>query len=284
MSWFPIAKKEYSENVRSLWIIIVAALFLLSILGASAFASISSTGSLHLTRLVRTLPAMEGTVGVFLPILGLMLTFGTLAGERESGSLGLLVAQRVTRLDILLGKALGLWAVLSTALLLGILGASAIIAMKAGTDPTDGARVVVFVLDTLAWAAAWTSIGVLLSAWFKRRATAIGGAVFSWFFFTVIWNVLIAILLFIALGNVTATQNPEDVKLPAWLGATQFLSPNSVYTGLLISSVPGYDDLIGAVARGVNFEFAFAPFATAMIAWIALPFAGAYALFRSRDV
>jgi ABC-type transport system involved in multi-copper enzyme maturation permease subunit len=109
-----IAKKEYLENVRNAWVIAVSVVFLVLTLLASYFGSIiagniaAAPGFAHI---VPTLVIMDNVSGFLVPILAITVGFGSISGERESGSLGLLVAQPVRRLDIILGKWVGLYAI-----------------------------------------------------------------------------------------------------------------------------------------------------------------------------
>ncbi|HET6403297.1 MAG TPA: ABC transporter permease subunit [Candidatus Thermoplasmatota archaeon] len=289
--WLVITKKEYVENVRNAWIITVSLVFLcitlltawlIAALGFDGFAA-GRAGAFE--RVVATLSAMQAFGGFLPPILALMLGFATLAGERESGSLGLLTAQPVSRTEIVIGKWLGLWGVLATAVLVGFgLGGLGVVA-RAGAGPEGYQALLVFLLATLAWGAAWTSITVLLSSFFARRGTAIAGSVGIWFLFgSFVWTILTFLLVSAATGN-TPIQSLEDV--PPWLVVTQLLNPNQVYDGLLTSSIEGFGiamDLGGVGREALRELYQLTLFSAAMAAWIALPLAGAVALFRRRDI
>lgn len=283
MTWKVVAQKEYLENVRSFWIVAISSLFLLLTLGSSLFASLGTGPEVEFASLTPTMLAMQSITSFLLPILALLLTFGTIAGERESGSLGLLVAQPITRAHILLGKFLGLWGVLATALVVGIGGAGLIVLSRAGGGAQGFSDLLVFLLVTLAWGAAWVSIGILVSSWFKRRGTAIGGAILIWFFFGVIWNILVLVLLIATAGRSVLAGRAEVV--PPWFVATSVLNPNAVYSSLLSTAIRGYQDFSTQISMLFDIPaYTTLTFVVAMAAWIALPLWGAYALFHRRDV
>lgn len=287
MSWQTVARKEYAEHVRNAWIVTVAAVFLVLTVGMSAFASLGEVfggGDVRLAGVLPTIIAMEATTGFLLPIIAIMLAFGALAGERESGSLGLLVAQPLTRGEILAGKAVGLWGVLATAVVLGVGIGGGIVLAASGFSALALGQLATFLVDTLLWGAAWIAITLLVSAFFDRRGTAIGGAIGTWFLFAVVWDVLVIVLVLAVVGP-QIMGGAGAIDVPEWILATQVLNPNSAYEWLLFTTIDGYSTLTTQVGgeflpAGVNWV----AFAAAMLAWIALPAWGAYALFRAKDV
>lgn len=289
MSWLAVAKKEYLENVRNAWIIAITVVFLLLILLASTFAGLSSGldgPRAAFGSLVATIAAMQGISGFLLPILALMLGFATLAGERESGSLALLVAQPLSRAQILLGKYLGLLGVLATAIVVGF-GAGGLIVLANTDVPGVGIQVLLLFLgETLLAGAAWLSITIFLSSWFKRRGTAIAGSISTWFLFSsFIWTMLTLLLVFAVYGSAFQEVVGPDGEAPAWLIVTQVLNPNQVYDGLMATTIPDYDTLVGSIARAaLPSLYNMTTFLVAIVGWIALPLWGAYAIFQRRDV
>lgn len=285
MSWLPIAKKEYLENVRNAWVVAVGGIFLALTLAASAFAS-ALAGAGGLADIGRTLTLMGNVTDFLLPILALMLGFGTLAGERESGSLALLVAQPVTRLDVVLGKALGLFGVLATAIVAGVGVGGLVVLARTGAGAADLGTLLTYLLVTLSWGAAWTSVTLLLSAFFQRRGTAIAGAVGVWFLFTrFVWTIVTLLVVFAVAGRDVASLFQGRQAVPGWLIATQLLNPNTVYDGLLATTIDTAGGIVSGVARGIlPDQYTLLTFVVAMAAWIALPFWGAYALFARKDV
>lgn len=280
MSWASVAKKEYLENVRNAWVITVSAIFLILTLTTSWIVGQLMGDGDGFAEIVRTLSALDTVGGFLLPILALVLGFGAIAGERESGSLALLAAQRLSRADIVLGKWLGLWGVLGTAIVAGF-GLGGLIVLGTTKAGAIGfLALVVFVLETLAWGAAWISITVLLSSFFKRRGTAVGGAVTVWFVFSVVWGLLMALVLFALVGPRAFS---GQGSIPGWLNYLGVLNPNDVYEGLLASTLPGYADFTAGFGMQSTGAEPYV-FTLAMVAWIGLPYWAAYALFHRRDV
>lgn len=291
MSWVVVAKKEYLENVRNAWVITVSAVFLVITL-ATAWLLTALAGEIPVqgsngayARVVLTLSAMQGFGGFLPPILALMLGFATLAGERESGSLGLLAAQPLSRTEIVLGKWLGLWGVLATAILVGYGVGGTIVVVRAGAGLLGFQALLVFLLATLAWTAAWTSITLLISSFFARRGTAIAGSIGLWFLFgSFVWTILTFAVVALATGG-SPLESASD--LPAWTVVTQLLNPNQVHDGLLTASIEDFGialDLGGLGREALRDLYGVGLFSAAMAAWIALPLLGANLLFQRRDI
>lgn len=287
MSWIAVAKKEYLENVRNAWVVSVTLVFFFLTLLASLFASATFANDGQGTGfadLVTTFAALQFTT-FFLPILAIMLGFGTLAGERESGSLGLLVAQPLSRAHVLLGKYVGLYAVLATAILAGF-GTSGLLILSRTSAPGVGLSVLgVFLGTTLLWGAAWMSVTLLISAWFNRRGTAVAGGIATWFFFSsFVWNILIFLLVLAVYRDGSLFMMGQN-EAPGWLILTQVLNPNTVYDGLLVTSIEDYPAFMAGIAREfLPSYYTLTTFLVAIVAWIGLPLYGAYALFQRRDV
>lgn len=291
MTWAAVAKKEYIENVRNAWVITVSAVFLLLTLLTSWLVSVFASpaeaagAAAEFDRVVLTLSVMQSFGGFLPPILALILGFGTLAGERESGSLGLLVAQPLSRTEIVLGKWLGLWGVLATAVLVGFGLGGLVVVIDSEAGGSGWQALGVFLLVTLAWTAAWISLTMLVSAFFARRGTAIAGSIGLWFLFgSFLWS-MITFAIMRSTGQNTGFGPPSDP--PAWMVVVALLNPNQVYDGLLTAGIDGFGvamDITMMLRESLRDLYAVGLFSVAMAAWIVLPLAGAIVLFRSRDI
>jgi len=109
-SIFGIAKKEILDNVRNKWIIILTIIFTTLTLVVSYFGSIFSQGWQDFGV---TIGGMMSLVQFLIPIIGLMLGYAAIIGEIEKGSMSSLLSLPINRLEIIMGKFLGLGGVLS---------------------------------------------------------------------------------------------------------------------------------------------------------------------------
>jgi len=111
-----IAKKEIMDNVRNLWIIIMTIIFAILTISMSAVGSYFSEGwqSLEIT-----VALMMSIVQLLVPIIALMLGYAAIVGEVEKGSMNMMISLPINRLQIVIGKLMGLGGVLSFTILVG---------------------------------------------------------------------------------------------------------------------------------------------------------------------
>lgn len=219
-----IAKKEIMDNVRNLWIIVITVIFAILTLATSYFGSLFAQGWQDFGV---TVTLMEGVTQVIVPIIGLMLGYAAIVGEIEKGSMNSLLSLPVTRLEIILGKFLGLGGVLSFAILVGF-GVSGIV-IGLNVPGVNYIKYLIFIGATILIGLIFLTVSLFFSTIFKKRSTAMGGAIFLWFFFNMI-------LPMVMLGIVVAGMSLQDVytgTAPDWYFALQLVNPMSVYSTLV---------------------------------------------------
>ncbi|MFQ5986104.1 MAG: ABC transporter permease [Thermoplasmata archaeon] len=155
-----LLKKEFLDNVRNRWIIALSAIFFVLTLVWSYFGATQAGGGTGFQGLVDTVVGMTAIATILIPILGLMVSYAAVVGEKDRGSILLLLSMPITRLETILGKFLGLGAVMLTAVLSG-LGIGGIVIMTfTGTEGWE--NFIVFLLGAIIFSLAFLSIGLLL--------------------------------------------------------------------------------------------------------------------------
>ncbi len=91
---FSVAKKEIMDNIRNKWIIIVSVIFALLTILTSYLGTLSSQGW---SNIGGTIAAMMTYVQYLLPIIALILGYGTIIGEVERGSMSSLLSLYTSR-------------------------------------------------------------------------------------------------------------------------------------------------------------------------------------------
>ena len=174
-----VAARELRDAFRSRWFVLTAGCFLVLSLGLSVFGLAGAQRS-GLAGFDRTTASLLNLALLFVPLITLSLGGLAIAGELEDTSLGMLLAQPLTRLEVYAGKYLGLLAAVGAAVSAGFGVTGVIVAAKAG-----GGDVQVFLgLVALVWllAAATLGVGTLLSVVLRARARVIGAAFATWLF------------------------------------------------------------------------------------------------------
>lgn len=131
-TWTNIARKDIENAMRSKVLGGLTATFV-------TFLVITMVSAEHLIEGVETVTANIALAGVatlaqlFIPGLAIVAGYLAISGERESGSLKLLLTHPFTRADILAGKLVGRLVVTLVALLVGFGVASVLVAVLYGT-------------------------------------------------------------------------------------------------------------------------------------------------------
>ena len=219
-----IAKKEVMDNIRNKWVIIITIVFAALAILASYAGSIFSQGWQDLSL---TIGAMSTLVQYIVTIIALILGYSTIIGEIEKGSMNSLLSLSISRLEVLIGKIIGLGIILSISIFIGFGLAGIIIGLNI-PDPNYG-EYLLYIFASIFMALIFLSLGILLSCVFKKRSSAMGAAVFVWIFYAIIW-------VFISAGLLIATtdlSNIESFNIPDWYYVIQFLNPAGPYSGLV---------------------------------------------------
>ena len=129
------------------------------------------------------IPDFVYIVNVVLSFLGILFMFDSVCGEKESGTLRLVLSNPLPRHTLLLGKWIGGYVVLVTPLLLAAVG-GLVYARSAGGAFTAAqtGRVAALIAVALLYAAVFFNIGLAVSAMTKRPPTALLICLAIWVF------------------------------------------------------------------------------------------------------
>lgn len=274
---FSIAKKEIMDNIRNKWIIIMSLMFAILTVVVSFFGSMTSQGWQDLAI---TIVAMMTFVQYLVPIIALMLGYATIIGEIERGSMSSLLSLSTTRFEIVTGKFLGLACVLAITILIGFGTAGLIIA--ANVSNVDFGAYLVFIAVTILFGLVFLSISLFFSTVFRKRSSAIGGAVFLWFFFLFIITIIYQGILIATIGLEKLIQG----AIPAWYYALELTSPVSVYSYIISLNVVSLERIaeIGGVSISYPSFISNWVLFPILFAWIIVFFVLAVWRFQRKDI
>ena len=194
-----IAGKEFHDRIRNRWVLAVtlvftAFAFIISYFGAAA------QGSVGIQNIEATIASLVSLVIYLLPLIALILGFDAIVGERERGSLDLLLSMPITRLELLLGKYFGLAAALCSATLLGFGVVGILIGILLPVDALF--HYVGFMLSALLLGLAFLSFAITISVFAVDRAQASGITIALWFFFVLVFDMLLLGALVLSGGEI----------------------------------------------------------------------------------
>ena len=272
---FSIAKKEILDNVRNKWIIILTIIFASLTLVVSYFGSIFSQGWQDFGV---TISGMMSLVQFLIPIIGLMLGYAAIIGEIEKGSMSSLLSLPADRLEILLGKFFGLGGILSFTTFIGFGVAGIIIA--ANVSGVNYADYLIFIGSTILLGLVFLSLALFFSTLFKKRSTAMGGAILLWFLFNMI-------LPIVFIGVMVANISFESIAsggFPDWYFTLELFNPLSVYSALISLNVGPVSTMQGVFSISYPSFYSSGLMVLILIAWIVVSLILAFWRFDKRDI
>lgn len=253
-----IAAKEFRDRIRNRWVIAVAAIFTLFALAIAYFGA-AQQGEVGLRNIEVTIASLVSLVIYLIPLIALILGYDAIVGERERGSLDLLLSMPITRLELLLGKFLGLSAALASSTLAGF----GLVGLLLAYQLDIGAlyHYAGFMLSAILLGMVFLSLALMVSVISKDRARASGGAIAVWFLFVLVYDLALLGILVLTGGSF------GEQLFPVLL----LLNPADVFRILNIFTMQDIKVLYGLAT--VFPESLASPWllGSVMIAWIGLP-------------
>ncbi|NIX54884.1 MAG: ABC transporter permease subunit [candidate division Zixibacteria bacterium] len=269
-----IAKKEFMDNLRNNWIMILTFLFIILTLVISFVSGGGSLGDIDITVI-----GLLAIASLLVPIIAIMLGYNTISGEAESRSLLVVQSYPVSREDVYFGKFLGLGSVLAVSVLLGFgISGMVIVGTGGGTNPGG---FLVFIFLTILLGLIYLSMSVCFSAILKRRSTSLYAGVGLFF-----WSMIIgSVIMGIHLGTGGSFADFTSGGMPNWMWSSMMvLSPSDMYQtatmlgfDLRVADVSGFSIVIPDFISMANLLVIF-------IFWIVVPLGVGYYFYRKRDI
>jgi Cu-processing system permease protein len=206
-------RKEVRDAMGGKWLLLYAAIFALLALAVS-YVGQRNLGSLGFDNFSRTTASLLNLCLLLAPLIALSLGAGAISGERDRGTLTYLLAQPITRMELVLGKFFGLFASIAIATIAGFGLAGLVISTYASA--MDVGTYVLFLGLVLALIAIMTGLGVAASVVARTRVQALGLALLIWFVAVLFFDlVLIGLVSAASLGGpellVTLLANPVEI-------------------------------------------------------------------------
>lgn len=269
-----MAAKEIREASRNRWIMAITVL-LAGLALSLSFLGSAPTGTVGVSSLEVTIVSLASLTIFLLPLIALLLGFDAIVGERERGTLLLLLTYPLSRPQLLLGKFLGHAAVLCFATVVGYSIAGVAVAVREAEFSAPAIQAFGSLIgSSVLLGCAFLALGYLVSVLARDRGAAAGAAVGIWFFFVLLYDMAV-------LGALVADQGRLLSK--AAISALLLFNPADAYRLLNLTVFPTVSRLAGMA--GVSAEVSLPPWAflAALVAWIAGPLIAAIILFSRSD-
>lgn len=185
MSVASVWRKDFLgvRRSRSLWAV-ATLLALLTALIAFAHESYMASPAETVRGLFRLLGMV---LAVLLPMVALVASYMSVAGERESGGMRFLLGMPNTRRDVFLGKLASRLAVVAAVVTFMFATAASVAVARYGTLPVG--VVVGTWAATLVYGSVFVCVAVALSSAVAARSRAIGAAIGSYFLLVILYVV-----------------------------------------------------------------------------------------------
>lgn len=262
-----LARKEFRDRIRNRWVLAVTLVFAVFALVIAYFGS-AQQGAVGFRGIEVTIASLVSLVIYLVPLIALILGFDAIVGERERGSLDLLLSMPLTRLELLLGKFLGLSAALACSTVIGFGFAGVLLATS--QPPAALYHYGGFMLSSVLLGMVFLSLAVAVSVYASDRGRASGAAIALWFFFVLVYDLLL-------LGGLVVTGGRYGADVFPYL---LLLNPADVYRVLNIFTLEDVRTLYGLATVFPAQLASPALLGAVMLAWIIAPLALASWRFR----
>jgi Cu-processing system permease protein len=233
-----IAGQEIRIARRNRWVALATGLFTLF---ALALTFLGAGQGVAVKADILTLSAASlATLSVYLiPLIALILSYDTLAGEAERGTLPLTLATPVKRWELFVGKFLSQTAVVSAAILIGYSIAGGTAAALMGWEAEGLVAWARLIATSVALGAVFVALGLAVSASTARSGTAAAIAIGLWLVFVVLYDLAL-------LGAVIADNGGAFTKsVFPWLVLANPADAFRIYNLVMLDTAPvaGIDGL-----------------------------------------
>lgn len=223
------------------------------------------------------LVGLVGTfMGLILPIMAIAVSFDAIARERAQGSLEVLLARRVRREGVVLGKFLGAFTAIAVPVVGVLLAGIAAVTSMSGRAPTTVFAVAVFGAS-LFLVAVYVLLMLLFSTLAKSVGTAVVFGVVTWLFFNLLFS-FVTTFLMLSMGGFYYSSEFYTTLLTAYL-----LDPNMIYQMIMGATIPMTGG--SGFGYGLVIPTGYLELSTILIAagvWIVVPLVITMYVFRKK--
>ena len=278
MSWQAVAKKDFRDAIRSRMFLALAALFGLFSVGVGGlFGHYSDdllTGlptedvGLALVSFVTT------PVSLFITLVGVIICHKSIVGERESGSLRILLSLPHTRGDVIFGKIVGRSGVLILPALASLILGIAVGSVMIGTVPVVPSLLLIVGMAFLS--VIYVSIIVGMSAVTGSEGVATAVAVGYYIIFELLWGPILTLLQGLVLNS-----NPD------WLYLVFRIPPSNAFGEVLNAAFVAVSDYPSEIVQANQIDAFYGTPVTAaiiLLIWLVVPAYIGYRRFSAADL
>ncbi|GAA0214817.1 ABC transporter permease subunit [Halobaculum roseum] len=270
MSLEAVARKDFQDAVRSRWLLGLTAFFVLLVSVVVYLVRPGEGQTLSTSALLGSVFIRDALVTTLIPLIALVVSYNAVVGERETGSLKLLLALPHSRSDVVFGKVAGRAGAIAVPVSVGFLLPALVAAI--GPLSLRPFTFLGYILLTLLLSAAFVAIAVGFSSAVSSNRLAIGGAVGLYFLFVPLWGAIqFPLRLYLGMGGgpswlpISGSSLLELLRLVNPTGSFKIVSGEFV-SGTLFAAGQAGSQAAGQYATNTEM----AAFAM-LVAWLLVP-------------
>jgi len=274
--WFDVAKKDFADAARSKMLWALSAVMILFV----GIASYAPNAMMEDPDIEAALNFMSSPMLILIPILAMIVGYMSIVGERDTGSIRMLLSLPIVRWEVLVGKFVGRLGVLTLPTVAGF-GVGAVVMVALYGDVPAGSFVEFLVL-TLLVAMLYIAIAVGISASVDSRGKAMGLAAGAILVLEYLWSAVPLGIYYLLNGNLTMTGG-----VPDWFQFMSFLTPKaSLQKFLLMFFDFGFANSLGGLQAGSDAPIYLQNWFSGIVVllWIVVPLAIGYVRFQRATI
>ncbi|WP_411967698.1 ABC transporter permease subunit [Haloferax sp. YSSS75] len=276
---FPaVVRKDFRDSVRSFWLQFTTAIFVVFAVGLASiqWIPVMYQSSPVETSTLALLNSMRQPTVFMVPLISLIVAYDTVVGERESGSLRLLLGLPNSRAAVVFGKFVGRTGVITVSILVGY-ACAALIAF-ATYESFDAGIFVRYTLLTVFYGTVYVALATGFSAGMQSRQRAFVGAGGLYALVILLWDVLLFVLQMVIYGQ----EIPEN-GLPDWFKFIGMLNPSTAFMHAARAVIPEYREITFYPEGTAFYLDDWVGFAI-LFCWGAIPLVLGYLWFERTDL
>ncbi len=202
---FSIARKELTDAITSkrLWLIVgIFLLFSIASTYATSFGFMMR--SQQATRpMVQIASTIASTTAYMAPLLGIALAFDAVSGERERGTLRILLSRPIYREDVINGKIISALAVIGLTITISSLTSVSVSILLHNVAVTldDIMRICLFIVFSIVLSFAYYAFSLFISTFSNKSSHSLIISIGIWIFFAFILSIISSFVAIAVLGS-----------------------------------------------------------------------------------
>lgn len=266
-----VALKEFHDGLRNRWLLSITFIFSVLAIGLSYYGSAAS-GQLNIVSLSSTIASLSSLAVFLIPLIALLLSYDSFIGERESGTLLLLMTYPLSHYQLLSGKFIGQAIIIGLSTLVGFGSAGLLIAfITSSTEVLPAFSLFILSATLLGWS--FIALAYVISLSVSEKSKAAGIALLVWFLFVLVFDLaLLAVLI-----------GAEEGLSQTFLIQIMLFNPTDLFRLINLTNLNS-GDIDGVLAIAINQSQSTATLIMIMVAWVLVPLGLASILFRHQKL